>query len=60
MKDKFLSKKFDINNYNKFDYKENIIFEKLCNKNFEKILNELYPVLNKIHNVKWRKDHGEF
>ncbi len=55
MKNKFSSKKFDINNYNKFDYKENIFFEKLCNKNFEKILNELYPVLNKIHNIKWRK-----
>ena len=55
MKDKLFNKKDIINNYNKFDYKKNIQLDKLCNKNFEKILNELYPILNKIHKINWGK-----
>ena len=55
MKDKSFNKKKVINNYNQFNYNENILLEKLCNKNYEKIFNELYPRLNKIHNIKWGK-----
>ena len=55
MKDKLFNKKNIIDNYNKFDYKKNVQLEKLCNKNFEKIFNKLYPILNKIHKINWGK-----
>ena len=54
MKDKSFNKKV-INNYNQFNYNEKYFIRKLCNKNYEKIFNELYPRLNKIHNIKWGK-----
>ena len=38
MKDKSFNKKKVINNYNQFNYNENILLEKLCNKIMKKYL----------------------
>lgn len=55
MKNKLINTSDIINEINKFDYKENVQLERLCNKNYEKLLKDLYPILNKIHNINWSK-----
>lgn len=55
MKNKLVNLRDIIDTSNNFDYKENVQLEKLCNKNYENILKELYPILNKIHKINWKK-----
>ncbi len=45
----------EIDNFNKFNFNNNKKSDKLCNAYYEHLLNIIYPRLNKLHGLNWKK-----